>query len=263
MMLLAALVLAAALQDPPQPPKSGKFRGEIVDPASKEVIMKVRMQIPDPPAEGKKWGFIFVCHGFKGSEGNSYLDGTVAALKRCGLDQDYLVVAGKSKAGRLVRGGRRPVLKLFEWVKKTYPVDPERLFLFGSSNGARFVCRFGFAHQDIVKAVVSYCGSYDMSKLPDGDKKVEVVLRPRHEGQSAAVAADVGRAEEAGLPDDGQDPRGLRSHRDLGRQGPSRVEARRRGARRVGEVAERLPAEVGITTKAQRTQSFVAFVLSC
>ena len=79
-MILAAL-LALALQDPPQPPKSGKFRGEIVDPASKEVVMKVRMQIPEPPPAGKKWGFIFVCHGFKGSEGNSYLDGTVGMFQ--------------------------------------------------------------------------------------------------------------------------------------------------------------------------------------
>jgi dipeptidyl aminopeptidase/acylaminoacyl peptidase len=173
MTLLAAFLLVATLQDPPQPPKSGKFRGEIVDPESKDVIMKVRMQIPDPPAAGKKWGFIFVCHGFKGSEGNSYLDGTVAALKRQGLDQDYLVVAGKSKGEGWTEEDDGRFLKLYEWAKKTYPVDPERLMLFGSSNGARFVCRFGFAHQDIVKAVVSYCGFYDFSKQPDGDKKVE------------------------------------------------------------------------------------------
>jgi predicted esterase len=169
--LLATVALA--LQEPPQPPKSGKFRGEIVDPAGKETIMKVRMQIPDPPAEGKKWGFIFVCHGFKGSEGNSYLDGTVAALQRLGVAQEYLVVAGKSKGDGWTEEDDDRFLKLFAWVKRTYPVDPERLFLFGSSNGARWVNRFGFAHQDIVKAVVSYCGNYDFSKLPEGEKKTE------------------------------------------------------------------------------------------
>src|SRR5215471_1860389 len=141
--LLAALAtIAAVSQDPPQPPRSGKFRGEILDPASKEAIMKVRMQIPDPPAEGKRWGFIFVCHGFKGSEGNSYLDGTVAALKRLGLEQDYLVIAGKSKGEGWSEEDDDRFLKLFAWVKETYPVDPERLFLFGSSNGARWVNRF-------------------------------------------------------------------------------------------------------------------------
>ncbi len=170
MITACALVLALALQDPP---KSGKFRGEIVDPGTKDVIMKVRMQIPDPPADGKKWGFIFVCHGFKGSEGNSYLDGTVAALQRLGVAQEYLVIAGKSKGEGWTEEDDARFLKLFAWVKQTYSVDPERLFLFGSSNGARWVNRFGFAHQDIVKAVVSYCGNYDFSKLPEGEKKTE------------------------------------------------------------------------------------------
>src|SRR4026208_2231317 len=113
MMILCSFVLAAALQDPPQPPKSGKFRGEVADPATKETSRQVRMQIPDPPAEGRKWGFIFVCHGFKGSEGNSYLDGTVAALKRQGLDQDYLVVAGKSKGDGWTEEDDGRFLKLY------------------------------------------------------------------------------------------------------------------------------------------------------
>ena len=172
--LLAALAtIAAVSQEPPQPPRSGKFRGEILDPASREVIMKVRMQIPDPPPEGKRWGVIFICHGFKGGEGNSYLDGTVAALQRLGVAQEYLVISGKSKADGWSEEDDERFLRLFAWVKLTYPVDPERLFLFGSSNGARWVNRFGFAHQDLVKAVVSYCGNYDFSKLPEGEKKTE------------------------------------------------------------------------------------------
>jgi dipeptidyl aminopeptidase/acylaminoacyl peptidase len=173
MTLLGCLSLLALLQDPLQPPKSGKFRGEIVDPATRNVLMKVRMQIPEPSPQGKKWGFIFVCHGYKGSEGNSYLDGTVAALQRLGVSQEYLVIAGKSKGDGWSEEDDERFLNLYAWVKQTYPVDPERLFLFGSSNGARWVNRFGYAHQDIVKAVVSYCGNYDFSKLPDGEKKTE------------------------------------------------------------------------------------------
>ena len=171
--MIVMLALALALQNPPQPPRSGTFRGDVVDPDTKDVLMKVRMKIPEPPAAGKRWGFLFVCHGFKGHENNSYLDLTVAALQRAGLDQDYLVVAGKSKADGWTEEDDGRFLRLWEWAKKTYPVDPERLFLFGSSNGARFVNRLGFARQDIVKAVVSYCGNYDMSKLPEGEKKTE------------------------------------------------------------------------------------------
>lgn len=169
MLVLTLLALATQTQEPPA---HGKFRGDIVDPSTKDVLMRVRMVIPDPPAPGKKWGLLFVCHGFQGSEGNSYLDLTVEALRRQGLAQDYLVIAGKSKDEGWTEEDDGRFLRLFEWVKRKYPVDPDRLFLFGSSNGARFVCRFGFARQDIVKGIVSYCGAYDFSKLPEGDKKV-------------------------------------------------------------------------------------------
>ena len=174
-MATAAITLCLSLLCQ-EPPKSGKFRGEIVDPASGDGIMKVRMQIPDPPKEGKKWGFIFVCHGFKGSEGNSYLDGTVAALKRAGLDQDYLVVAGKSKGDGWTAEDDARFLRLYAWAKEAYPVDPERLILFGSSNGARWVCLFGMNHEDLVRGVVSYCGNTDFSKLPFVKRPADATL---------------------------------------------------------------------------------------
>jgi hypothetical protein len=52
---------------------------------------------------------------------------------------------------------------------KTYPVDPE--LSCSAAHRRLLVCRFGFAHQDIVKAVVSYRGSY--ASAADGEKKVE------------------------------------------------------------------------------------------
>ena len=172
-MFLALLAAASLFQDPVVP-KSGRFRGEIVDPATKDVIMKVRMAIPDAQPEGKTWGFIFVCHGFQGHENNSYLDGTVAALKRLGLDQQYLVIAGKSKGEGWTEEDDGRFLRLYAWALMNYPVDPKRLVLFGSSNGARFVNRFGSLHKDIVSGVVSYCGSYDLSKMPEpAEKKTE------------------------------------------------------------------------------------------
>ena len=172
--LLLCLLLALQNQDPQSVvPKSGRFRGEIVDPVKKDVIMKVRMAIPERRADSR-WGFIFVCHGFQGHENNSYLDGTVAALKRVGIDDQYLVVAGKSKKDGWTEEDDERFLRLFAWAKENYPIDPRRLVLFGSSNGARFVNRFGSQHQDLVSGVVSYCGSHDLSKMPDvAEKKTE------------------------------------------------------------------------------------------
>jgi dienelactone hydrolase len=175
LVLCAAALLQATPQEPqPIVPRNGRFRGEIVDPVKKDVIMKVRMAIPEKRPADKTWGFIFVCHGFKGHENNSYLDGTVAALKRLGIDDQYLVVAGKSKNDGWTEEDDERFLRLYAWAKDTYPLDPKRLYLFGSSNGARFVNRFGSLHQDIVAGVVSYCGSYDLSKMVEpAEKKTE------------------------------------------------------------------------------------------
>jgi hypothetical protein len=51
-------------------------------------------------------------------------------------------------------------LRLIRWAKETYPIDPRRVFIFGSSNGAAYVGRFGSAHQELIAGVVGYCGSY-------------------------------------------------------------------------------------------------------
>ncbi len=168
--LLAALCL---LQDPPQPPKSGKFRGDIVDPEKKDVIMRVRMQLPDRLPLERSLGLIFVCHGFKGHENNSYLDGTVAALQRLGIADQYVVIAGKSSGEGWTPADDGRFLRLYEWAKRNYPIDPRRLFLFGSSNGAAFVCRFGIERQDIVAGVVSYCGGFRFDGMPEAAQAAE------------------------------------------------------------------------------------------
>ena len=171
MHFMAALLLGAAT--PQDSPASGKFRGEVVDPATKDIIMKVRMQIPDKRPEGVPWGLIFVCHGFQGHENNSYLDGTVAALKRQGVADQYLVIAGKAKGEGWTSDDDPRVLRLFAWARERYPVDPRRVFLFGSSNGARFVCRFGLEHQDKIAGVVSYCGNHNFSSMTSSDDPAE------------------------------------------------------------------------------------------
>jgi len=58
------------------------------------------------------------------------------------------------------------VLRLIQWAKDTYPIDPRRVYEWGSSNGAAFVGRFGWHHQDLFAAVVGYCGSYNSFQDP-------------------------------------------------------------------------------------------------
>jgi pimeloyl-ACP methyl ester carboxylesterase len=167
-LFLAALLLTTAAQAEKevQHPITGVFRGEIKDPVKKDVIMKVAMQAPSKLPEHKTLGLIVLHHGFNGNEGN-YFGGAVECAKRLGLSDQYLIIAGKSRGPGWTPSDDEYVLRLIQWAKDTYPVDPRRVYEWGSSNGAAFVGRFGWHHQDLFAAVVGYCGGYDFSQPPD------------------------------------------------------------------------------------------------
>jgi pimeloyl-ACP methyl ester carboxylesterase len=165
-LLLAALLLTAQTGNDVQHPITGVFKGEIKDPVKKDVIMRVAMQAPSKLPEHKTLGLIVLHHGFNGNE-NNYFGGAVECAKRLGLTDQYLIIAGKSRGAGWAPADDEYVLRLIQWAKDTYPIDPRRVYEWGSSNGAAFVGRFGWHHQDLFAAVVGYCGSYDFSQPPE------------------------------------------------------------------------------------------------
>jgi alpha-beta hydrolase superfamily lysophospholipase len=163
--MLGVLAGCGSGAEPASAPKA-RFRGDILDSATGQAIMKVRLAAPASLPAERSLGLIFVCHGFRGHENNSYLDETVKALQRQGLADQYLVVAGKSLGEGWTKDDDARLLRLVDRLKADWPLDPRRIFLFGSSNGSAFVNRFAYEHPELVTAVVSYCGAYDFSKSP-------------------------------------------------------------------------------------------------
>jgi poly(3-hydroxybutyrate) depolymerase len=161
--LFAVLVCGAVVAQNPGPQKPerriGRYRGDITDPATGDVIMRVAMQVPEQLPAEKHLGLILLFHGSRGNE-NNYIGLTVAALRRLGLLDRYVVISGKSKGPGWTTDDDAPVLRIIRWAQETYPIDPRRVFVFGSSNGAAYVGRFGSAHQELIAGVVGYCGNY-------------------------------------------------------------------------------------------------------
>lgn len=161
LLVLGAVVLQAGGQQSPER-KTGRYRGDITDPASGDVIMRVAMQVPEQLPAEKHLGLILLFHGSRGHE-NNYIGLTVTALRRIGLLDKYVVISGKSKGPGWTTDDDAPVLRILRWAKETYPIDSRRVFVFGSSNGAAYVVRFGSAHQELIAGVVGYCGNYRFS----------------------------------------------------------------------------------------------------
>src|SRR5690606_7637041 len=55
------------------------------------------------------------------------------SLKRLGLIDDYVLLAirAQSPGGGLSPADYEPVKELLEWAKKTYPVNPRRVYMYG------------------------------------------------------------------------------------------------------------------------------------
>jgi predicted esterase len=167
-LLALALALVPIASRADDKPPTGRFRGDIVDPAKGDVIMRVALQAPKKPPERRTLTLLLLCHGYQGNE-NNYIGLTVEALQRLKLADEFVVLSGKSKGAGWTTDDDERMLRLIAWAKASYPIDSRRVFLFGSSNGAAFVGRFGSEHQDIFAGVVGYCGNYKFSPAIDKD----------------------------------------------------------------------------------------------
>jgi hypothetical protein len=165
------LVQAPPAEKEVKHPVTGVFHGDIKDPVKKDVLMRVIMQAPSKLPEQKTLGLIILHHGFNGNEMN-YFGGTVDCAKRLGLTEQYVLVAGKSRGPGWSPADDEYELRLIAWLKETYPIDPRRVFIWGSSNGGAHVGRFGWQHQELFAAVCGYCGSYNFTQPPDNLKKL-------------------------------------------------------------------------------------------
>jgi predicted esterase len=153
----------------------GEFAGELRDKDGP--MMRVHMLAPSRMPPTRSLALLLVYHGMNGNE-NNYYGGTVEALRRMKMDQEVVVVAGKSKGAGWTIEDDGPITKrVIAWALEAYPIDPRQVYLWGSSNGAAFVGRFGWQNQDLVAGVVAYCGGgFDFSKgekVEDGDRTTE------------------------------------------------------------------------------------------
>lgn len=141
------------------PPPTGEFRGLLKDKDG--AMMKVAMHAPARPPRARELALLLVFHGMNGNE-NNYYGGMKASLERTGLIEKFVLICGKSKGPGWVLEDDGPLaLRVAAWARESYPVDPRRVVIWGSSNGAHFIGRFGWKHQDRIAAAVGYCGGYN------------------------------------------------------------------------------------------------------
>lgn len=171
--LLVALDAPAAvsrLQKPDGPPP-GSSSGELKDPVTGGFVIRYAVEAPKALPEENRMGLIVCFHGAGGSE-TSLTGRVLNALNTLKIADEYIVMGAKAQGGGWNANTDGPrVRKLIEWAKKTYPVDPRRVFCIGHSSGGLMNGSWGVRTQDIFAGVIISTGHY--WPIPEAENAAE------------------------------------------------------------------------------------------
>src|SRR4051812_11564385 len=78
------------------------------------------------------------------------------ALWRLGIRENYVLVAGGPQQQKMGPGDIVPIEKLVAWAKKTYPVNPRRVYMFGKGEGGKISAEFTMGHPNVVTAAITH-----------------------------------------------------------------------------------------------------------
>lgn len=78
------------------------------------------------------------------------------ALKRQGLLDQYVLLGGHPQERKFGTADHEPISKLIAWAKKTYPINPRRVYMYGKGEGGKISGQFAMQFPELVTAAVTY-----------------------------------------------------------------------------------------------------------
>ena len=78
------------------------------------------------------------------------------ALRRQGIDDGYVLLAGHPQERKFGAADHEPIEKLIAWAKKTYPINPRRVYMYGKGEGGKISGEFAMMHPNLVTASITY-----------------------------------------------------------------------------------------------------------
>jgi hypothetical protein len=78
------------------------------------------------------------------------------ALIRAGKLDQYVLLAAAPQTRKFGPADNEPIEKLLAWAKKTYPINPRRVYTFGKGEGSKISMEFMMAHPNLITAAIGY-----------------------------------------------------------------------------------------------------------
>ena len=78
------------------------------------------------------------------------------SLLRQGLLDRYVLIAPAPQGRKFGPDDHQPIEKLIAWAKKTYPINPRRVYMYGKGEGSKISMEFTMMHPNLVTAAIGY-----------------------------------------------------------------------------------------------------------
>jgi hypothetical protein len=103
------------------------------------------------------------------------------ALKRLGLSDQYVVLAGGPQGLKFNTADHEPIAKLIDWAKKTYPINPRRIYMYGKGEGGHISGEMAMLNPNVITAAISYSWGWwimpaELKEAIDPDKSAEFYM---------------------------------------------------------------------------------------
>jgi hypothetical protein len=147
--------------------------GDLMDPQTGAAIVHYAISTPKTFAApgttdpAKQLGLI-VCFHEHDNAPKDELPSVVQSLQRLKLSGDFVAVCmgqgDLTTHGYTRTADHRIAVKLIDWARKTYPINPRRVYLWGRGEGATMAQEFGTEHPELITALITY--SWGSTSLP-------------------------------------------------------------------------------------------------
>ena len=152
-LFLLAAVLAVA-------PLRAAQETELKDESGKTILKYVIEVPPGIAAAGttdpaKQVGLILCSQEHDTPTGNDLFP-VRQSLLRQGLLDHYVLIAPAPQGRKFGPDDHQPIEKLIAWAKKTYPINPRRVYMYGKGEGSKISQEFMMTHPNLITAAIGY-----------------------------------------------------------------------------------------------------------
>jgi TPR repeat protein len=133
---------------------------ELKDETGKTIVKYV-IEVPDGiapagTADPAKQAGLILCFQEHDTPTGNDLFPVRQSLWRQGLLDKYVLLAAAPQSRKFGPADHEPLEKLIAWAKKTYPINPRRVYMYGKGEGSKISMEFMMTHPQIVTAAVGY-----------------------------------------------------------------------------------------------------------